>query len=107
MWTKLLYTTMLCLICGIAQTMLAAETGSDDDAIKALRAAALAEASTETKTDAQEVAFTSGALGLQALNPEISFTGDMLWKYLDSETSDETSDFIFRGLGVHAELTGI
>jgi len=104
MRTKIFYITLLCLIYGMAQTMLLAETASgNDDAIAALRAAALAEAATETKVEAQEVAFTSGALGLQALNPEISITGDILWKYLDSETSAEKSDFMLRGLGVHAE----
>jgi len=38
-------------------------------------------------------------MGLQALNPEISVTGDFLWRY--SDTSEQTSDFIFRGLGLH------
>lgn len=71
--------------------------------IQALRRAAKDEMAQEAKEDTREEAFTSGALGLQKLNPEISVTGDMLWTCSDSETMDKKSDFILRGLSIHAE----
>ena len=74
-----------------------------EDDIEALRRAAKAEIAEASQEDTQEEVFTSGALGLQKLNPEISVTGDLLWSYTDSETADKTSDFVFRGLGIHAE----
>jgi len=74
-----------------------------EDDIEALRRAAKAEIAEAAQEDTQEEVFTSGALGLQKLNPEISVTGDLLWSYTDSETADKTSDFVFRGLGIHAE----
>jgi len=78
----------------------AAEEGGE---VEALRRAARADIVEQTKFEPQEEAFTSGALGLQKLNPEISVTGDMLWSYTDSETTDKKSDFVLRGLGIHAE----
>jgi hypothetical protein len=42
-------------------------------------------------------------LGLQALNPEISVTGDGLFSLRQDTTSDESSDFEFRNLGIHIE----
>jgi len=50
-----------------------------------------------------EVVFESGALGLQALNPEISLTGDFLFSHRQDSTSDESCDFDFRTLGLHIE----
>ena len=75
----------------------------DTVGIEALRSAAKDELARESKKATQEDTFTSGALGLQKLNPEISITGDLLWSYTDSETTDRTSDFLFRVLGLHAE----
>lgn len=71
--------------------------------IEDLRRAAKAELATEAVEPPHEETFTSGALGLQALNPEISITGDILGSYTDSETADKEWDFLFRGLGIHAE----
>lgn len=71
--------------------------------IEALRSAARDEIAKDATGEAREETFTSGALGLQKLNPEISVTGDLLWSYTDSETTDKTSDFMCRGLGIHAE----
>jgi len=68
-----------------------------------LRKAAQAELAVESQEQAEGAPFMSGALGLQKLNPEISVTGDLLWSYTDSETTDKTSDFMLRVLGVHAE----
>ena len=78
----------------------AQEAGSPE----ALRAAARRAAGSDPATEAEESAFTSGALGLQRLNPEISVTGDILWSYTDNtEDADSYSDFLFRGLGLHFE----
>lgn len=74
-----------------------------ESSIEDLRRAAKAEIAEKAAEPEKEEAFTSGALGLQALNPEISITGDILWSYTDSDATDKKSDFLFRGLGVHAE----
>ena len=73
--------------------------------IQSLRDLAKAEAAKETavETESEEQTFTSGALSLQALNPEISVTGDLLYSYRDDAASDQSSDFNFRNLGVHLE----
>jgi len=49
----------------------------------------------------EETTFKSGTLGLQALNPEISVTGDFLFSSRQDTTSDKSSDFDFRNLAVH------
>ena len=74
-----------------------------ESSIEDLRRAAKAEIAGKDTAPTEEETFTSGALGLQALNPEISITGDILWSYTDSELTEKKSDFLFRGLGVHAE----
>lgn len=51
----------------------------------------------------EETVFKSGALGLQALNPEISVVGDMVNWYGDVEGEKRHSDFGLRVLGVHFE----
>ncbi len=79
------------------------QEASEEASIEDLRRAAKAELATEAVEPPQEETFTSGALGLQALNPEISITGDILGSYTDSETADKEWDFLFRGLGIHAE----
>jgi len=77
----------------------------EESEIQSLRDLAKAEIEKETapKTESEEKTFTSGALGLQALNPEISVTGDLLFSYREDDTSDQRSDFNFRNLGVHLE----
>ena len=87
---------------------LAAEAGKREaeDELAALRESAKAEASRAAEAEeeeAEEVAFKSGGLGLQALNPEISVTGDFLFSTRQDSTSDESSDFNFRTLGIHIE----
>lgn len=74
-----------------------------DAAIEVLRKAAKAENKTEITERENGESFTSGALGLQRLNPEISVSGDILWSYMDAENNSVNSDFMFRGLGVHME----
>lgn len=71
--------------------------------IEALRLAAETEIQSKSSDANADVAFTSGALGLQKLNPEISVTGDILWSYRDVESGNSEQDFLFRGLGLHFE----
>jgi hypothetical protein len=73
--------------------------------IESLRDLAKAEASKEVSTekDPEEQTFKSGALSLQALNPEISVTGDFLFSYQEDKVSDNNTNFNFRNLGVHIE----
>ena len=76
-----------------------------EEDLEALRQAARTEV-TETiapEVKPGEVVFESGALGLQALNPEISVTGDFLFSNRQDSTSDQSSDFNFRNLGLHLE----
>ena len=71
--------------------------------LDAMRKAARDEIDTTFEEPDRQTEFTFGALGLQALNPEISVTGDMLGSYTDSETTNRKLDFLFRGLGIHLE----
>jgi hypothetical protein len=81
------------------------EESEKEAEIQSLRNLAKAEAAKENiaEIESEEQTFTSGALGLQALNPEISVTGDLLFSYRDDDASDQDSDFNFRNLGVHLE----
>ena len=76
---------------------LAAEAGKQrgKDELTALRELAKAKAAEEviTEEELEETTFKSGSLGLQALNPEISVTGDGLFSSRQDTTSDESSDF--------------
>lgn len=56
-----------------------------------------------TEEAPEESVFKSGALGLQALNPEISVVGDSVNWFGDTEGSRRHSDFGLRVLGVHFE----
>lgn len=89
----------------IEQLASAAEKSRGEDEIASLRRKAQAEvaeaAAAEDQID-REV-FESGGLGLQALNPEISVTGDFLFSSRQDTTSDQSSDFNFRNLGLHIE----
>lgn len=86
---------------------LAAETGKRKakDELTTLRELAKAKAAEEAIPEEQpeETIFKSGGLGLQALNPEISVTGDFLFSSRQDSTSGESSDFNFRTLGIHVE----
>ena len=86
---------------------LAAEAGKQraKDELTALRELAKAKAAEEAiaEEELEETTFKSGGLGLQALNPEISVTGDVLFSSRQDTTSDESSDFDFRTLGIHIE----
>jgi hypothetical protein len=75
-----------------------------DDELEALRRAADAEAEREEKEeDSKDTVFKSGSLGLQALNPEISVTGDMLANYQSGSDEFVKWDTVFRTLGLHFE----
>ena len=73
--------------------------------LAALRAAAQAEAEKEVPVEkpAEETIFKSGNLGLQALNPEISVTGDLLGNYRAEEGETDRWDWRFRTLELHLE----
>ena len=75
------------------------------DELAALRELAEAEAAKKTPLEEKvdEKTFKSKGLALQALNPEISVTGDFLFSTRQDSTSDQRSDFNFRTLGVHIE----
>ena len=82
---------------------LAGQTGKPKakDELAALRELAQAQAAKEKPIEekAEDVTFKSQGLGLQALNPEISVTGDFLFSTRQDTTSDQSSDFNFRNLG--------
>jgi len=86
---------------------LAVQTGKPKakDELAALRELAKSKATEEViaEKELEETTFKSRGLGLQALNPEISVTGDFLFSSRQDTTSDESSDFNFRTLGVHIE----
>jgi hypothetical protein len=87
----------------------ATEPETESSSVEDLRAAAraaIAEADKGETTQTEESesqAFTSGALGLQALNPEISISGDVLGSYVPDASERPESDFLFRSLGLHLE----
>lgn len=75
------------------------------DDLAALRAAAQKEAAVEqpAAAETEDTTFASGALGLQALNPEISVTGDFVSSYRAGEDVGRHYDNTFRNLGLHLE----
>ena len=81
------------------------EEPEDQSELAALVSAAEQEAAAEQPAAEQEAepTFTSGALGLQALNPEISVTGDFISSYRSGESVVEHYDNTFRTLGLHFE----
>jgi len=98
------YLAAVLLLLGSANEALAQGVPADDE-LEALRRAAEAEAAAESPgiEGAAETTFKSGGLGLQALNPEISVTGDFIGTYTDSKDVEEDWDFNFRGLSLHFE----
>ena len=75
--------------------------GNDTNNLDAIRQAAQAALSATTPPAPEEEVFTAGSLSLQALNPEISVTGDFLWRYADE--SEQKSDFTYRTLALHLQ----
>ena len=80
---------------------LSKNTIAQNDELEALRMAAQAESISVNTAAAQQESFTSGALALQKLNPEISVTGDILFNYSDIDGQTSKQNFTFRGLGLH------
>jgi len=76
-----------------------------EEEFESLRQLAKAKAMEEAvpEEEPKETIFESGALSLQALNPEISVTGDFLFSTMQDTTSTKSSDFEFRTLGIHIE----
>jgi len=83
----------------------APEHESDQDGLAAIRALAEAEARQQepSEPEAEDVTFRAGALSLQALNPEISVTGDLIGTYRHQREVTDSWSSNFRGLGLHFE----
>jgi len=83
----------------------AAEEEAEEGELADLRAAAEEDAAGEAVTEEEEpeATFTSGALGLQALNSEISVTGDFISSYRSGNEVDSPFENNFRNLGLHLE----
>ncbi|MBN1765100.1 MAG: hypothetical protein JW860_07575 [Sedimentisphaerales bacterium] len=75
------------------------------DELAALQELARAEAVKEKPSEdmIKDEIFEARGLSLQALNPEISVTGDILFSSSQKSESNPSSDFTFRTLGVHFE----
>ena len=88
------------------KAVVAGEKAEPTDELEALRraAAAAGEAEEAVEERPEDVEFKSGAIGLQALNPEISVTGDMINTFWANQGArQERFDAKFRGLGLHFE----
>jgi len=81
------------------------EKGKDELAVLQELAKAKAGEEVDVSEEAGGTTFESGSLGLQALNPEISVTGDFLFSSQQGKgkARGRSSDFTFRNLGVHIE----
>ncbi len=81
------------------------EERTQEEDLEALRKAAAAEAEAEEEAEKseEETTFKSGELALQALNPEISVTGDLLGNYQSGNDDAVEWDTVFRSLGLHFE----
>ena len=81
------------------------EGADDEGGLAELAAAAQREADAERIAAEEEEGptFTSGALGLQALNPEISVTGDFISSYRWGSGVSQNWDNTVRTLGLHLE----
>ena len=100
---KVLCVLSITLIVFSPGRMVMGEEGANGK-LEALRRAAADELSAlEGSGETRDVNFTSGSLSLQALNPEISITGDFLASYRSGDAVEEETDFKFRGLGIHLE----
>lgn len=79
------------------------EAGEESDIRQSAEKAAQASGEEEAAELPESAAFASGALGLQALNPEISVVGDAVSWFGKSDTESRRSDLGFRELGIHFE----
>lgn len=78
---------------------------TEEDELAALRRLASEEAQKgqQPETGEQDTAFTARGLSLQALNPEISITGDVYASFREQEGNPEHADFRVRALGLHLQ----
>lgn len=75
-----------------------------EDEIAELKRRAEAEAAkAQVEEPTEDVTFKAGSLSLQALNPEISVTGDMLGTFTHGNDEIERWEFDFRTLGIHLQ----
>lgn len=82
----------------------ATDVSSEEVELADLMAAAEREAAAEeAPQQMEETTFASGALGLQALNPEISVTGDFISSYRCGDAVTQECDNSVRTLGLHFE----
>jgi len=82
----------------------ASPAGAEEAELADLIAAAERDAATEeAPAQTEEITFTSGALGLQVLNPEISVTGDFISSYRSGDAVSQNFDNTIRTLGLHFE----
>ena len=79
------------------------EAATEDELAELIEAAQREAKAEEISEEEPEEAFTSGALGLQALNPEISVTGDFIASYRSGEGVTQYPDATLRTLGLHLE----
>jgi len=88
----------------LSQAVPVVEEAKAEDELARLRELAESMAGeTKVQKAPEETVYKSGGLSLQQLNPEISVTGDFLFSTRQDTTSDQSSDFSFRNLGVHIE----
>lgn len=79
---------------------------SMNDEIDSLRASALDFAEIkgdENESDQEQESFDAGNLSLQASNPEISVTGDVIFSYQNQDGIDKKFDSNFRSMAIHFE----
>ena len=82
----------------------APKVAEPEDEIAELRRRAETEAAkVPVEKEAEEVTFKARGLSLQALNPEISVTGDMVGTYQHRKSEMDNWEFDFRTLGIHLE----
>ncbi len=96
------------LLCCLSLMLACALPACAEEDIEALRRIAEAEAEAEASGDAtagapEEMTFRARGLSLQALNPEISVTGDIIAQYRDQGDITERAKMKARCLGLHLE----
>ncbi len=100
---------LLCSLLLMTQPLVAQSSSDKNDdetnELEELRRKAASEATEEETSEKkpEEQVFKSGGLSLQALNPEISVTGDMIGYHRKQTDVRKESEFLFRGLGLHLE----
>jgi hypothetical protein len=76
---------------------------NDDDAAARLRAQAAAMGAQPTPEETEQTVFRARGISEQALNPEISVTGNLVASWQSTDASEEDYDAAFREIGLHFE----